>query len=231
MNISDYILEFLKQYDKVVVNNFGVFSFENSKAEINTNEKVILPPAKRVVFQANKGIEDKIFLNFLAQKKGISLENAKFELQTQVDFWQKKINAKDEFSISQLGNFIKEDHQLIFKGKRIEKESPDFFGLEKINYNKLPKSTTDSAKASASEEHPITQYVFWIFLVIIPVIGLAYLAYTYQDILLGKKDSKNITIKTSTHRIEDKKQSVKIDSLATDSLSIEKEELPQVVNP
>lgn len=218
MNISDYLLEFLKQYEKVEVKGFGVFSLANSKAEIDAHEKVILPPAKRVLFTFDKEVKGLLFINYLAQKKGISLENANFELDTQVDFWLKKINAVDEFTVKYLGQFQKEKNQLVFKGSRIEKDSPDFFGLEKINYNQLPNNSKEAVSSQPSET-PLTKYVFWIFLVIIPVVGLAYAGYIFKDLIIGKKE---VSIKTSTHRIEEKKLPVKKDSVIIDSLHLEK---------
>ena len=50
MNISAYILEYLKQFGTVTVPGFGMFSLENSKAIINSENGSILPPASKIVY-------------------------------------------------------------------------------------------------------------------------------------------------------------------------------------
>lgn len=48
MNISAYILDYLKQFGTVTVPNFGVFYLENSKAVINSENGSILPPSSQI---------------------------------------------------------------------------------------------------------------------------------------------------------------------------------------
>ncbi len=225
MNISDYILTFLTQYNSVEVKGFGVFSFENSKAEVKATENIILPPAKKVLFTSNEKVEGIVFLNYLSQQKGVSLENAEFELQTQVDFWQKKQLAKDEFSVGKLGDFKKENERLVFKGKRIEKQSPDYFGLEKISFSDFIQTKVSNA-VQHSKDHPLTKYVLWLFLILLPILGIAYAFYTYQDVILGKK--KMSEIKTSTHRIDDTQKTPLIIKDKPQSDSLFNEQQPEI---
>jgi hypothetical protein len=70
MNISAYILEYLKQFGSVVVPGFGVFSLENSKAIINSDNGSILPPASQIAFTPDYEIqsEELLFLLLLKSK-------------------------------------------------------------------------------------------------------------------------------------------------------------------
>lgn len=178
MNISDYILDYLNRYGSVAIQDFGIFYFENAQAEVKPNENVILPPAKRVFFKKDDTVQGGKFLYYLEQKKQISPKNAAFELQTQVDFWKKKLNANDDFNIPNLGSFNKEKGNFIFNGKRIEKQSSDFFGLEPINYEVQKNSSKENP--SKPKKTSVLKITFWILFLVILMLG-GYFLYYYQN--------------------------------------------------
>lgn len=178
MNISDYILEYLNRYGSVAIQDFGVFYFENTQAEVKPNESVILPPAKRIFFKKDDTLLGDKFLYYLEQKKQISSKNATFELQTQVDFWKKKLTSNDNFNIPNLGSFNKEKENFIFNGKRIEKQSSDFFGLEPINYE--VKENFPKENSSKPKKILVLKITFWILFLVILMLG-GYFLYYYQN--------------------------------------------------
>lgn len=178
MNISDYILDYLNRYGSVAIQDFGIFYFENTQAEVKPNESIILPPAKRVFFKKDHTLQGGKFLYYLEQKKQISPKNAAFELQTQVDFWKKKLNANDDFNIPNLGSFNKEKGNFIFNGKRIEKQSSDFFGLEPINYE--AKENSSKENPSQPKKTSVLKITFWLLFLVILMLG-GYFLYYYQN--------------------------------------------------
>ena len=93
MNISAYILEYLKQFGTVIVPQFGVFSLENSKAVINSENGSILPPSSKIAFQQDYQIQNDDFISFLSCQKDISKASAERELELQVDFWKKRLQS------------------------------------------------------------------------------------------------------------------------------------------
>ncbi|WP_435522828.1 hypothetical protein [Chryseobacterium indoltheticum] len=89
MNISAYILDYLKQFGTVTVPKFGVFSLENSKAVINSENGSILPPSSKIAFHSDYQVLSDDLVDFISNKKSISKEAAENELQIQTDFWKK----------------------------------------------------------------------------------------------------------------------------------------------
>lgn len=227
MNISAYILEYLKQFGTVTVPSFGVFSLKNSKAIINSENGSILPPASEIAFAVDYEIQSDELAAFIAAQKQMSLEASKSDLKIQTDFWKKKLQADQALEIQNLGIITIVDDTARFKGKRIESGHPDFYGLEEIRLSDINNGEKISATENREKDYTFKKSVLWIFLVAVPVLGIVYLAFTQQELLFGKKSFDKVSVQTSTHRIV--KDTIKVmvhtpetavsDSLKKDSLS------------
>ncbi|AZA48142.1 hypothetical protein EG346_08010 [Chryseobacterium carnipullorum] len=227
MNISAYILEYLKQFGTVTVPSFGMFSLKNSKAIINSENGSILPPASEIVFAVDYEIQSDELAAFIAAQKQMSLEASKSDLKIQTDFWKKKLQADQVLEIQNLGVITIENDRAHFKGKRIESGHPDFYGLEEIRLSDINNGEKVSTIVNREKDYQFKKSILWIFLLAVPVLGIIYLAFTQQELLFGKKSFDKVSVQTSTHRIV--KDTVKVmvhtpqtavsDSLKKDSLS------------
>lgn len=216
MNISAYILEYLKQFGTVVVPDFGVFSLENSKAIINSENGSILPPASQIVYTPDYEVKSDELAAFIAGQKQMALEASKTDLQIQTDFWKKKLQAEQTLDVQGLGTIFIEGGTTHFKGHRLQSDHPDFYGLEEIRISDMQAhSPKPEAVSAAAKEYKFNKSILWAFLIIIPVLGIIYVAYTQQELLFGKKsfDNTNISVQTKTHRIE--KDTVKVQAHGT----------------
>ncbi len=211
MNISAYILEYLKQFGSVVVPGFGVFSLENSKAIINSENGSILPPASQIAFTQDYEIESEELAAFIAAQKQMSLGASKSDLKIQTDFWKKKLQADQVLEIQNLGKLSMHDDQITFSGKRLENDRPDFYGLEEIRISDIKNSEKKEKTAEPKKDYKFNKSVLWTFLFVIPVLGIAYAGYSQQELIFGKKSFDSISVQTKTKRIE-KAVPVKVDS-------------------
>lgn len=201
MNISAYILEYLKQFGTVEVPGFGVFSLKNSKAIINSENGSILPPASEIVFAVDYEMQSEELAAFIAGEKQMSLDASKSDLKIQTDFWKKKLQADQFLDIQNLGIISIEDDHTRFKGKRIESGHPDFYGLEEIRISDINNGEKISIAENRENDYKFKKSILWIFLLVIPVLGILYLAFTQQELLFGKKSFDKVSVQTSTHRI------------------------------
>lgn len=211
MNISAYILDYLKQFGTVTVPKFGVFSLENSKAVINSENGSILPPSTKIAFRSDYQVLSDGLVQFISSQKAISKEAAENELQIQTDFWKKKLQSEKILEIQNLGTIFIEDGQLHFKGNRLESDFPDFYGLEEIHFSDINNGEPSKDIENTEKDYQFNKSILWIFLFIVPVLGMLYLAYTQQELIFGKKSFDDVSVQTKTKRIE-KKTPVKIDS-------------------
>ena len=226
MNISAYILEYLKQFGTVTVPGFGVFSLKNSKAIINSENGSILPPASQIEFTIDYEVQAEDLTAFIAREKQMSLDASRSDLKIQTDFWKKKLQAEQVLEIQNLGTIFIEEGNTHFKGKRVEAGRPDFYGLEEIRFSDINNGEKVSASENREKDYKFKKTILWIFLLIIPILGIAYFAVTQKELLFGKKSFNKVSVQTSTHRIV--KDTVKVtvhtpeasvsDSLKKDSL-------------
>ncbi len=226
MNISAYILEYLKQFGTATVPGFGVFSLKNSKAIINSENGSILPPASQIEFTMDYEVQAEELTAFIAGQKQMSLEASRSDLKIQTDFWKKKLQAEQVLEIQNLGTVFIEEGNTHFKGKRIEAGRPDFYGLEEIRFSDINNGEKVNTTESREKDYKFNKIILWVFLLLIPVLGIIYLAFTQQELLFGKKSFNKVSVQTSTHRIV--KDTIKImvhdpaktvsDSLKQDSL-------------
>lgn len=235
MNISAYILEYLKQFGTVTVPGFGVFSLENSKAIINSENGSILPPASQIAFSPDFEIQSDELINFIADQKQMSFDASKTDLKIQTDFWKKKLQAEQTLEIQTLGTIFIEDGQTHFKGQRIESGHPDFYGLEEIKFSDIKTKDKSVVSEKPGKEYKFSKSLLWIFLIVIPILGIIYLAFTNQELLFGKesfkqeKDSIKINATVSVYV----KDTVKVDStqmkLADSLKTLKKDSIVQPV--
>jgi len=188
MNISAYILEYLKQFGTATVPGFGVFSLENSKAVINSENGSILPPASQIAFTPDYEVQSDDLAAFVSEQKEITPEASKSDLKIQTDFWKKKLQSENILEISGLGTLmIGEDSKIHFKGKRVESGHPDFYGLEEIKLSDIKTPQKQKTVESTGKEYKVSKSLLWIFLIAVPVAVIAYLAITNQELLFGNQ--------------------------------------------
>lgn len=219
MNTTALILEFLKKNDSVEVPGFGIFSLKNSRAKIDSETNSILPPVKEIDFAVDYEAQNGALVNYFATQKNISAVEASNQLKSETDYWKKTLVENGELNLDNLGQIHQTENGIAFKGSRIEKSSPDFYGLEEINLSNLKKSSTGNV--SKDSDYQFNKSILWLFLLIIPVAGIVFLAFTQSEKLFGKKSFTDTPVKSSTRRIEPDSSKIKAaiaDSLKLDSI-------------
>ena len=173
----------------------------------------------------NENQNDEGLIQFLAKRNQVTPDRIEKLLKDQVDSWNSTLYSGQPLLIDGLGEFDQQDFK--FSGYRIESENSDFFGLEEINITDVQKSSKyKTPKGNIPKDtNKTVSVLLWIFLLVIPVLGLLYFGYTQQELIFGKKSFDDLVVKNSTHRIDTKekidtlKVEPKKDSLQKDSLT------------
>lgn len=221
MNISSYISLLLKEKNHISVQGFGIFSIKKIPASINNQDNSILPPGKQITFVFNPEAKDDGLFMHMSETEKISLFSAELEVKKLINQWQKKLSSGESFYIDKLGEFRKNNEKPKFYGDRIDELSPDFYGLEKIKMAEINNIGTISRNTEQEPEDIVENYKFnmsvlWIFLFIIPVLGIFYFTFTKREIIFGEKSFEKTPLKkAATKKVEIGKYIIKKDTLKT----------------
>jgi nucleoid DNA-binding protein/cell division septation protein DedD len=118
MNIVKYIIEILKENDKVVVPGLGIFSIEYRATTIHPVEHTFTPPEKIIVFESITS-DDDLLIRTISEKEHISITDA--------------LNAINNFSDTLLSD--------IQKGKLTGIEGLGVFSLKENEITFIPEAT------------------------------------------------------------------------------------------
>lgn len=190
--ISKYILDYLLAYQRVEVAGFGVFILVNTSAKMNEDNN-LLPPAKKVSFEFDETTEDNGLAKFISQNSDCDTDSALKYIKQNTEEWLVKVKNHLPLRLDQIGTFTHFEDKLNFSGERIESAIPDFFGLEKIN---IEAKYHEKNK----ENNFWNRMILWLFLMIIPLVGLLIVGLWKKDFILDKIQHG---IQQGTERIED----------------------------
>lgn len=228
MNLGQYLFGYLQEKGSAELPGFGIFSIQKKSATLDEAEAKLLPPSFEVTFLKNSEVFNSDFSKYVAEKTGENLFIVQTEIKETVQSWNQQLQDKKTVSVDAIGDFFEENGEIKLISKNQITENPTFFGLEEISLKEIKENKVISEKKDTEDDYVFNKSILWIFLFIIPVGAIVFLAINYQDKIFGKK-SFDISVETSTHRIVEKpilkKDTVKVDSAKIqkkDSLKISK---------
>jgi nucleoid DNA-binding protein len=222
MNLGQYLFGYLQEKGSAELPGFGIFSIQKKSATLDEAEAKLLPPSFEVTFVKNSEVFNSDFSKYVAEKTGENLFIVQTEIKETVQSWNQQLQDKKTVSVDAIGDFFEENGEIKLISKNQITENPTFFGLEEISLKEIKENKVISEKKDTEDDYVFNKSILWIFLFIIPVGAIVFLAINYQDKIFGKK-SFDISVKTSTHRIVEKPV-LKKDTVKADSAKIQKKD-------
>ncbi|MFT3918019.1 hypothetical protein [Cloacibacterium sp.] len=222
MNLGQYLFGYLQEKGSADLPGFGIFSIQKKSATLDEAEAKLLPPSFEVTFVKNSEVFNSDFSKYIAEKTGENLFIVQTEIKETIQSWNQQLQDKKTVSVEAIGDFFEENGEIKLISKNQITENPAFFGLEEISLKEIKENKVISEKKDTEDDYVFNKSILWIFLFIIPVGAIVFLAINYQDKIFGKK-SFDISVKTSTHRIVEKPV-LKKDTVKADSAKIQKKD-------
>lgn len=222
MNLGQYLFGYLQEKGSAELPGFGIFSIQKKSATLDEAEAKLLPPSFEVTFVKNSEVFNSDFSKYVAEKTGENLFIVQTEIKETVQSWTQQLQDKKTVSVDAIGDFFEENGEIKLISKNQITENPTFFGLEEINLKEIKENKVISEKKDTEDDYVFNKSILWVFLFIIPVGAIVFLAINYQDKIFGKK-SFDISVETSTHRIVEKPV-FKKDTVKADSAKIQKKD-------
>lgn len=222
MNLGQYLFGYLQEKGSAELPGFGIFSIQKKSATLDEAEAKLLPPSFEVTFVKKSEVFNSDFSKYIAEKTGENLFIVQTEIKETIQSWNQQLQDKKTVSVDAIGDFFEENGEIKLISKNQITENPTFFGLEEISLKEIKENKVISEKKDTEDDYVFNKSILWIFLFIIPVGAIVFLAINYQDKIFGKK-SFDISVKTSTHRIVEKPV-LKKDTVKADSAKIQKKD-------
>ncbi len=222
MNLGQYLFGYLQEKGSADLPGFGIFSIQKKSATLDEAEAKLLPPSFEVTFVKNSEVFNSDFSKYIAEKTGENLFIVQTEIKETIQSWNQQLQDKKTVSVDAIGDFFEENGEIKLISKNQITENPTFFGLEEISLKEIKENKVISEKKDTEDDYVFNKSILWIFLFIIPVGAIVFLAINYQDKIFGKK-SFDISVETSTHRIVEKPV-LKKDTVKADSAKIQKKD-------
>lgn len=222
MNLGQYLFGYLQEKGSAELPGFGIFSIQKKSATLDEAEAKLLPPSFEVTFVKNSEVFNSDFSKYIAEKTGENLFIVQTEIKETIQSWNQQLQDKKPVSVDTIGDFFEENGEIKLISKNQITENPTFFGLEEISLKEIKENKVISEKKDTEDDYVFNKSILWIFLFIIPVGAIVFLAINYQDKIFGRK-SFDISVKTSTHRIVEKPV-LKKDTVKADSAKIQKKD-------
>jgi cell division septation protein DedD/nucleoid DNA-binding protein len=147
--MDKYIKEYLLRYEKIQVNNLGIFETVYKSAEIHPILHTFTIPGRYVVFTENLITGTNELAIFVASKENISIDFANSRIAAWVNDLKNTIALKKEYPLSTLGKFfINAMGKMEFTPLLDIDISPDSFGLEEFT---IPVSSKTKSKQQTTD--------------------------------------------------------------------------------
>lgn len=219
MNIDQEIQDLLYRNNCVIVPGFGAFISTNISAQLTENHN-FTPPTKQISFNSNILNNDGLLVNYVAQSKSISYEDALQLVQNNVENWNNKLNLINNFYIKNVGSFFKnENGNIIFESDSNNNYLSSSFGLSTLVSPLIEKeifvqpkttiinSNIDSKKVTPLNKEKVSTYnmrkIFKYAAIFLISLGICTIAFLFSYNMSNEK-KKQIAEKNAQLKVERK---------------------------
>ncbi len=139
MKFNNHIYPLLKEFNCVVIPNFGSFVCRNISAKFSENHTQLLPPNKEIVFNKNLKENDGVLIKTISDLRNISYSESEKKINSWVKKINKKINSGKSISFQKIGLLKKVDKNFIFEPNRNSiflKSSYGLLAVDSLEVNK-----------------------------------------------------------------------------------------------
>ncbi len=148
MELLVFIKELLTLNDCVIIPGFGGFVSSYQPAAQQASR--FTPPSKTVSFNKKLNFNDGLFINYIAEKEGISYFLASRKVNLLVEEMNYRLTDGEEICIPEIGNLRYDDHEnLIFIPQISSNLNADAFGLTTFTFETLLARKKSSRQISA----------------------------------------------------------------------------------
>lgn len=202
--IWDYVKDLLHVHDCVIVPGFGGFVCNREPAKIDQVSHVIMPPARKVVFNQNLKTNDGLLAEFWSQKQRVTYSQALSVIEDCIESIQQTLQEKKQLSIDLFGSFrLNAEANYVFLPDKRNNYLTSSFGLTSVQaqpvvsrvMKMIPKTKSPSRAIKTPTQHKRTRNIWTPVLATVLVLLLSVNGYIFlsdqhiSDLRFGKNSN------------------------------------------
>jgi nucleoid DNA-binding protein/cell division septation protein DedD len=185
VELATYIKNLLYNHEKVIIHGLGALQTVYKAAEINSSQRTINPPSKKLVFDVNSANSDGLLEKSIAAQNKITKKAAEMMVSEQVQQFMQKLNSGETILLENIGYFSKENEIIRFECAQEANYLTDSFGLSKVEFKpaefKLSGKNTDHEQVT-KKRRSYTYVIMFLILVVLVGGGIGTYLY-YPDLV------------------------------------------------
>ncbi len=146
-NLSAYIVELLYKHECVIIPDFGAFIARNEESRYDKRRGLMLPPRRRVYFNASITHTDGLLADYIAEKENISYDEATNYIAKSVDDIRDHTSRGGVYTLDGLGQVrtvqIGSTEQIEFLLDDDANFMPESYGLTAVRVEERRKSLSE----------------------------------------------------------------------------------------
>jgi len=145
MDILSYLLELLQQRKEVGITGLGTFYKKKYPGRYDKEKQTFLPPGYTLQFAADV-TEEKALTDFIAAKRNISAESARYYITQFVEEVNQKLEQDHEIELENTGRLFFTEQGLDFEPIKNMNYGSEFYGLPSLTETVVEETKTAPAK-------------------------------------------------------------------------------------
>jgi|GEM_PF-1527409 len=148
MDIAAHIGNLVLEHECVIIPGLGAFLTNFHSSEIHPEQHSILPPSRKLVFNAQLNTNDGLLAHYLAQRLSVSYKTSLQLLGLFVTYCKRDLAAGKQISFGELGVLdLNSSHKLEFYPNTSVNYNEDAFGLKPLPLQVVERKHDFSSKA------------------------------------------------------------------------------------
>jgi len=188
IRLASFVRTMILEGKTAGVPGLGTFHVRHIPARIDEPDRQFKPPAREIIFEENRYLQNAAFISELAKSEGIAADAAFQQLAEYLNACYSQIGKGKRIELTGLGLLFRDaDAKLVFEPEKELLDGGEYFGMQAVPLQIPVKSGTSKTKPPKKQRKSLLFRLFLIFLLLGGVAITAYWGYIVYEMLRDPK--------------------------------------------
>jgi cell division septation protein DedD/nucleoid DNA-binding protein len=189
IRLASFVRTMILEGKTAAVPGLGTFHVRHIPARIDETDRQFKPPAREIIFEENRYLQNAAFISELAQSEGIASDAAFQQLAEYLNACYSQIGKGKRIELTGLGLLFRDaNEKLIFEADKEMMDGGEFYGMQAVPLN-VPVKSKPVKKKTKKVRKPLLFRLFLILLLLGGVAITAYWGYIVYEMIRNPKNT------------------------------------------